>query len=289
MYKRQYKNSFITSNDSLHDSISKLPAGYRVEATQLRFFEVQLPEHYRTDVFPDITQAFIENHMDNVYGEACRPFIRFLIKNQDWVRRQITAARGKFNPQSNEDNKERFYRDTIVTALVAGKIAEKLGLILFDLKSMKKWAVDQVERMRESRKETNTDIGEHIAQFISTLPGRLIITKHFNDARAKTKETPMEILRAPAVGRVCIADKKVYITAKTVNDWCKDHGVAPTTMKEELDKGGYLIYAADASPSSKCYIGSGSTVPSGQSRCYEFNYSKLFGDSAPLENLVETE
>ena len=282
-----YKNSFITSNDSLHESISKLPAGYRVEATQLRFFEVQLPENYRTDVFPDITQAFVEHHMDNVYGEACRPFIRFIIKNQDWVRRQITAARGKFNPQSNEDNKERFYRDTIVTALVAGKIAEKLGLILFNTKSMKKWAIAQVERMRESRKEINTDIGEHIAQFISTLPGRLIITKHFNDARAKTKETPMEMLRAPAVGRVCIDDKKVYVTAKAVNDWCKDHGVAPTTMKEELDKGGYLIYAVDGSPSSKCYIGSGSTVPSGQARCYEFKYSKLFGDSSPL-SLVET-
>ena len=283
-----FKNSFITSNDSLHESISKLPAGYRVEATQLRFFEVQLPENFRTETFPDITQSFIENHMDNVYGEACRPFIRFIIKNHDWVRRQITAARGKFNPESNEDNKERFYRDTIVTALVAGKIAEKLGLIMFDLKGMKKWAITEVERMRESRKETNTDIGEHIAQFISTLPGRLIITKHFNDARAKNKETPMEILRAPAVGRVCIDDKKVYITAKTVNDWCKDHGVAPTTMKEELDKGGYIIYSADGSPSIKCYIGSGSTVPSGQARCYEFKYSKLFGDSAPL-HLVKTE
>jgi len=283
-----FKNSFITSNDSLHENISKLPAGYRVEATQLRFFEVQLPEDFRTTVFPDITQSFIENHMDNVYGEACRPYIRFIIKNHDWVRRQITAARGKFNPKSNEDNKERFYRDTIVTALVAGKIASKLGLISFDVNGMKKWGINQVERMRESRKESNTDIGEHIAQFISTLPGRLIITKRYGDARAKHKEVPMEMLRAPAVGRVCIDDKKVFITAKAVNDWSKEHGVAPTTMKEELDRGGYLIYPAGGSPSSKCYIGSGSTVPSGQARCYEFRYSKLFGDSAPL-HLVKTE
>ncbi|MDC0343770.1 hypothetical protein OAN15_01865 [bacterium] len=68
-------------------------------------------------MFPDITQAFIEHHMDNVYGAACRPFIRFIIKHHDWVRRQIAAARAKFNPKSEDDNKERFYRDTIVTAL----------------------------------------------------------------------------------------------------------------------------------------------------------------------------
>jgi hypothetical protein len=60
------------------------------------------------------------------------------------------------------------------------------------------------------------------------------------------------------------------------------------TMKEELDRGGYLVYNADGKPASKCYIGSGTTVPSGQARCYEFNYSKLFGDNAPL-NLVETD
>lgn len=283
-----FKNSFITSNDSIHESISKLPAGYKVEATQLRFFEVQLPEDFRSTVFPDITQSFIEGHMDNVYGEACRPFLRFIIKNYDWTRRQMVAARDKFNPKSNEDNKERFYRDTIVTALVAGKIAQKLGLISFDVANMKKWAIDHVTRMRESRKESNTDISEHIAHFISTLPGRLIITKHFGDARAKTKEMPMELLRAPAVGRVATEDQKVYITSKAVNDWCKDHGVTPTALREELDKDGYLIYTSEGKPTHKIYIGSGTTVPSGQSRCYEFQYSKLFGDSAPL-HLVETE
>ena len=35
--------------------------------------------------------------MDNVYGEACLPFIRFVIKHRDWVRRQLVAARTKFN------------------------------------------------------------------------------------------------------------------------------------------------------------------------------------------------
>ena len=271
-----FKNSFITSNDSLHESISKLPAGYRVEATQLRFFEVQLPEDYRRTVFPDITQEFIEHHMDSVYGTAFRPYIRFIIKNMDWVRRQMVAARSKFNPKSDDDNKERFYRDAIVTALVAGKIAEKLGLISFDLKSMKKWAMDQTTKMRDSRKESNTDISEHLSLFIATLPGRLIITGKLNDARSKTKEPPLELLRAPAVGRVCTEDRKVYITVKAISDWCKEFGVAPSALREEMDRANYLIYAADGNVSHRVYLGAGTTVPSGQSRCYEIKYDKLF-------------
>lgn len=282
-----FKNSFITSNDGIMESISKLPAGYRVEATQLRFFEVSLPQDFRNAVFPDITQEFIEHHMDRVYGEACRPFIQFVIKNQDWVRRQITSARAKFNPKSEDDNKERFYRDTIVTALVAGKIAEKLGLIQFDTKGMKKWALATVVTMRESRRETNTDISEHLASFIATLPGRLIITKHFGDGRAKTKEHPMEMLRGPAIGRVCTEDKKVYVTYKAVADWCKDNGVTAAAMKDELDRSGYMVYTADGQPSQKIYIGSGTTVPSGQARCYEFKYRKLFDGKALA--IVKTE
>jgi len=282
-----FKNSFITSNDSILESISKLPAGYRVEATQLRFFEVQLPENFRGKVFPDITQEFIEHHMDNVYGEAFRPFVRFIIKNPDWVRRQIVTARSRFNPKSEDDNKERFYRDTIVTALVAGKIAEKLGLVSFDMKAIKRWALAQVLLMRESRKESNTDISEHLAQFISTLVGRLIITKHFGDARSRHKESPMEILRGPAIGRVCTEDKKVWITVKAVTDWCKDNGVTPAVMREEMDREGYIIHHPDGGAHPRIYLGSGTTVPSGQARCYEIKYNKLFDNK--VLSLTETE
>ena len=287
-----FKNSFITSNDSIHDSISKLPAGYRVEATQLRFFEVQLPDNYIQEVFSDVSQAFIEHHMDNVYGAPLRPYLRFLLKNRDWVRRQIVAARDKFNPQSDDDNKERFYRDTIVTALVAGKIAEKLGLIRFDLKNMKKWALEQVVQMRESRRESNIDIGEHLAQFIATLPGRLIITKRFGDSRS-TKEEPQEILRAPAVGRVCTEDKKVYIAVRAMNDWCRDNGVNPGVLREEMDRQGYLIATPDGELTRKVYIGAGTTMPSGQMRCVEVKFHKLFDGKnlsvVPTEGGVATQ
>jgi hypothetical protein len=270
-----FKNSFITSNDSILETISKLPAGYRVEATQLRFFEVSLPKDFRNTVFPDITQEFIEHHMDHVYGEACLPFIRFIIKNHDWVRRQITAARAKFNPQSEDDNKERFYRDTIVTALVAGKIATKLGLVSFDVNEMKKWALSAVKAMRESRRETNTDIGEHLAAYIATLQGRLIVTKRLGNANAK-KEDSAFMLRAPAVGRVCTDDQKAFVTIKSVSEWCKEFGVAPGAMREELDRAGYLVYQADGTFNPRMYIGQGSTVPSGMSRCYELNFNKLY-------------
>jgi hypothetical protein len=269
-----FKNSLITSNDSILESIAKLPAGYRVEATQLRFFEVSLGEGLVDKVFPDTTQSFVEHHMDHVYGEACLPFIRFVMKNLDWVRRQLAAARAKFNPKSEDDNKERFYRDTIVTALVAGLIAKKIGLVSFDINAMKQWAVAQVKLMRESRKEVNTDIKEHLAAFISTLHGRLIITKRLGSANTHKEESQTPIRTSPA-GRLCTEDKKAFITVKAVTDWCKDNSVAPSAMRDELDRSGYLIFQPNGEPNRRMYIGQGSTVPTGLTRCYELKYHKL--------------
>ena len=282
-----FKNSFITSNDSILESIAKLPAGYKVEATQLRFFEVSLPQDFRTSIFPDITQSFVEDHMDNVYGEACLPYIRFVIKNRDWVRRQMIAARGKFNPQSEDDNKERFYRDTIVTALVAGKIAEKIGLVSFDLNAMKKWAIEHVMTMRESRKEVNTDIKEHLAAFISTLHGRLIVTKRLGHASSNKEDSSMPLRGAPA-GRLCTDERKAFITCAAVSEWCKENNVTKAAIREELDKSGYLIYGPDGEVNRSMYIGQGSKIPSGLTRCYELKYHKLM-DGVGLSEVSPTE
>ena len=103
----------------------------------------------------------------------------------------------------------------------------------------------------------------------------LIITRRFGDARSKHKEAPMEILRAPAVGRVCTEDKKVFIVVKAISEWCKENGVTAKALREEMDSAGYMVDA-----NNKYYIGSGTTIPSTQTRCYELKYNKLFDGKA---------
>ena len=62
-------------------------------------------------------------------------------------------------------------------------------------------------------------------------------------------------------------------------------------MREELDRAGYLVYQADGTFNPRMYIGQGSTVPSGMSRCYELNFNKLYYGKAlalvPNEQLTE--
>ena len=63
--------------------------------------------------------------------------------------------------------------------------------------------------------------------------------------------------------------------------------LAPAALREELDRSGYLIHQADGSFNPRISLGAGTTVPSGQARCYELKYEKFFDGKALA--LVETE
>lgn len=282
-----FKNSFATSNDSVHDLIAALPPSLRTEASQLRFFEIKVPDNYLSTVFPDVSNTFVEHHQATQHGTALRPYVRFIMENREWVERQISAAREKFNPKYKDDTSERFYMDCVVTAIVAGKIAERLGLISFDLGKMKDWAMNHILKLRESRKYHNTDISEYVAQYIASLPGRLIVTKKYSDARTGVLEAPIERLIAPAVGRVAIEDKRIFITVKSVNDWALDHHVTPVAMREELETRGYLILQGDKQISARIYLAKGTTLPSTQTRCYELNYDLVFGHVPAMQVVYE--
>lgn len=284
-----FKNSIANSNESTHESISQLPSSYKVEATQLRFFEIPLAEGYIHTVFNDVDRTFVEGHMDDVYGHACRPFLRFVMKNRDWVRRQMVAARQKYNPRSQEETKERFYSDCIVTALVAGKIAQKLGLIHFDVKAMTDWAFSHVSALRETRTGMKIDPSAYVAQMVASLQGRTIVTKHFAEGHGPWTETPIAQLRFAPVSRVALDDKRMFVSTKYVSDWCREHQVPPRAVVGEMERCGFVLKAADGKPSAMRRLGAGTTEPSAPTRCYELDYNLMYNTGLPTLRVVAKE
>ena len=270
-------NTFASSNTSIHGILGTGNDEYTINGTQLRFFEVEVPRNYLDTVFKGVTRSFVENHMDSVYGSVGRTYLRFLITHREWVRQQLLAAREKFNPKSQEESKERYYNDMVVTAYVAGLLAKKLGFIKWDMKAMRDWAFNHVLSLRDNRLANRVDPGDHLAEMISDLHGRMIITKDIRDGRSEADEQPLETLRSTPVGRIALNAKKIYVQSKAISDWCKEHGVPPTLMRKELDRTGILLHTAEGKPSKVMRIGTGTTVLSGPSACYEFNFNMLLG------------
>jgi len=286
-----FTNTIVSSNTSVYEKLAASQTQYTAEAVALRFFEVKVPDRYVSTLWRDVREAEVSAFLAGQYGHAGRAYIHFLVNNNVWVRDQLHRARAKYNPNSAEETKERFYRDAVVTALVAGKIAQKIGLIHFDLKAMVNWATEQIISIRDNRHATAIDPGDMLARFIATWTDRIITTKRVGDGRAGDRAIEMSasIIRGAPIGRVATEDKKVFLSCRSLADWCKEVDYPVSAIKSEMSRTGLLIFQASGRPSRVMRLGTGTTVASSPCACYELNYNMLYGNGVSVHGVPNEE
>ena len=284
-----FTGGFLTSNDPIYSILAQARNVDVGTATQLRVFEVELPDGYITSVLGDMTRTDITQHLATNYGAVGREYLKFIITNREWVKAQLQSARAVFNPRSTEETKERFYLDALATAVVAGKIAAKLGFLKFPMKPMIAWAKDNILSLRDSRARTKIDPDDILASFISSLHGRMIVTHEVRDSRSTAPEQPIESIRGEPVGRVAITSKKVFVQTKALNAWCRDNDVKLTEIRKRMDEMGLLVVQSNGGAGHTFRIGTGTTVMSSPAYCYELNYNVLLGNGSALRLATHSE
>lgn len=277
--------SFITSNNSIIETLPNLKHSDVVEATQIRIFEIALTPAIKklwTDVnFVDL----VEHQLGDEYGEVGRVWIPYLLTNQQQIRDEMRALRAKLNAADGDNTRERFYRDTIVQVLTATKFARKLGLVDFDVLALARWAQKHVLSLRQTRADTRVASEDRIAHFLGSLNGRTIITQFYRSRRGGPTEIPMEPVRGAPAARMALRDRTFLVSSRALTEWCVDNEVAPSWLLEQLRQRGYLIFAAtpDSKPngSRKERLARGTTLPSAPEYVFELDYDKVVEQSQP--------
>ena len=277
-----FTNSFITSNNSIHDILSKVKHSDVYEATALRVFEVSVPTNFIDAVFPDTDKTMVEGFRDGQHGFVGPAFLHYVMNHRDVVQGLIERVRAKFSRATYGESTERFYLDAIANAVITGKIAERMGLISFDVMATAKWALREMVKLRDSRSSMRTSADDVVARFVASLHGRMIVTKHLGDGRRHVIEPLVEQLKFEPVGRCAIEDGKAFVSTSYVNTWCKENDVPVALLKNRMDETGLIKLQADGQPSKVMRISSGTPVPSATTRVYELNFNALYGSGAAL-------
>lgn len=275
--------SFITGNLDITGMLSNLDSQQR-DAAMVRVFEIKLPDDYNEKLWPNElaeVKRLIAEELPATYGHIGRDLIKFYIQKRDKLREHILTMRSKFGVDDKDQQRERFYIDNLVLAMVAGHVMKKLGFINFDLAAIKATVMNTIKSLRAARKATSYTEEEHVGQFLSWLYGRVLITKHIGSARSgDSLEMPIETPRNEAPqARMAVADKRFIVSAKALNDYCKEAGgVSSATVRDWMDKHGYILHVKgrEKSGSWTFRIGQGTHVTTGHARCYELDYSKVF-------------
>ena len=279
-----HKNAFITSNDSIYGVISRLAARHKAEATQLRVFEVPLPSDFIQRVFPDVLRTDpesglgVEDHMDGCYGAPVRPFLRHVMASHDSIRQALRRRRADMRGGTHEDDRERFYRDAVATAMVAGETAAALNLIRFDLKALEAWALDRVRAMRESRRDLNLAMDEYVNSFLLGLNGRLIVTPTFKSAGGPMTSIPGAELQQGHRGARLHDGPEVLRVGRRAVGLLRRQGRRPGRVRGRDGAAGMLVLRPEpAEKTTRITLGAWTVYSSSQARCYELNYDKVRG------------
>lgn len=276
--------SFITSNKNVTELLFLLDEQAVTEATQIRVFEIAL-QREDIELWKDTNAVELIEHqlLEANYGHAGRAWLRYVIDNRGKLKDEIRKLRTRYTPNSAEDTRERYYRDLIAAVIVALKHASKLGLVKFDLVEVAKWANGNIRGLRARRSSQSYSPEEHIANFLHSLHGRMIVTKQFRDGRHST-EMPLELVRGEPLARVALDDRRFLVLRKALTDWCAEHRLLASWLIEEMDKREMLVYHNSAQ-TIKERIGKGTNIPSGVSTCYELEFDRVVGNSVTLPNV----
>ena len=272
-----YKNTLITSNNSLQEIVTRIRARDTTEATQLRVFEVPMSPDFQSRVFSGVDRTKVEEHMDNCYGAPLRRYIRHIIRNQDSVTERLRDLRQSHKPDGPDGTAERYYRDTVATAMLAGELGREIGVIGFSLGNMQSWALNHIEEMRETRRDLNRETEDHVNSFLLSLEGRVIVTNYMNPTTYGEQEAALRQLtphKTPAA-RACIVDELFYVLVSAVADYCSEHGIQQKQFRKAMEAQGILIRGDETS--RKMTIGRGAGVSSSQARIYELDFHRAYG------------
>ncbi len=281
--------SFISGNNEMSEMLSKLSAN-QATATEMRVLDLKIPEGFNARVWPTLNvKEIIEQKLKHQYGHAGRKWLRFLIKNRDAVKALLDKEMAKWAPKTMAETQERFYMNTLIHCIVAGHLARKLGLVRFDIDRLQQWGIEYIKSLRTGREAAEVTPEDLIAKFVSSLHGRMLITKYFRDGRCSDPEVPLDPLpRGPVAARLALSDRRFVVSAPAFSEWCRKENIAPRWLLNESAHLGYIRRKAGSDMQTRESLCKGTNVPSVRAKCIEFDYALIMGLTGDVaDNVVQ--
>ena len=285
--------TYVTSNDKITEVLNRGDSRV-VDATQVRVFEIHLTSQMTATLFDDVDPHEIQEVLAGHYGGAGLEYIKYITRKTGEVRKVIETMRRKVSAfdMSAEDIKERFYRELVALTLAGAHIANKLGLLDFDVKALKEWATDHIDRLRRDRVDGIRSAEDVLAKFMADHADQIVQTLKWHTKKVPSTEVARvsDRIRKP-VGRVAMDPGKVYIDRQVFDDWLDHTGISKSWFMEEALNKRLLIRPQGSTRHlyHRVVMYKGTDLPMNAMRvaAYEFNPAMVLSATPDLEVVSE--
>jgi hypothetical protein len=278
-----YKSAIMisTANSSLHSLLSTDNAAGT--AGSMRVFEMKMtPQRVHTKAEADEFLRQIKMHHGHI-GEA---FTQFVVRNRVAVEARVQAVMREVDTEGSIQSSERFWSAVIAVTVVAGEIANALGILPYDTAAVRQWAIKvQVPFMRGVVKEEYRDPLAVLTDYIAEKHGGIVVIDKATAIGANTAGQSVAQDQSYAVnqphgallGHFDTKAQVLYLLKQGFKDHCNRVGASASRILDELsvprtlpNQGPRKIVTDRA---IRRTLGAGTTLAKGQSWCFAVDMS----------------
>ena len=231
-----------TGNMSAIEKISLFKAGPKAEAQ--RILEHRARQIFSKSKDKELTDNF-ERSIEEHYGHAGPIFIQHVMNHIEHYKGQLRIVQQTIDRRAGLAPENRFWSAGAACAITGGMIAQKLGLVDYDMEAITKWIVGLLKENKKNVSEMGASVEQVLNDYIMEHYGNVLWIKSTDDLR-KQNETnilangldslvvPDAIPKVKFVARYETDIKRMYLLPKPLKEWCGKQQINYAGFVEDL-------------------------------------------------------
>ena len=211
-----------TGNVSVIEKVSTAKAMPKAEAQRMM-------EHKVKKLFDDTaSKELTDNHVANaitVYGHAGIIYIKYVLNNLDKVKELLAKVQRAIDKQAQLKAENRFWSAGVACTITGALIANKLGLINYDIKKLTSFALALLKENKNVVEDMGSTAQETVNNYVYENWGSILKIKSTDDLR-KGQGNGLDDLVIPEldpkikiIGRYETDTKMLYLLPKPLKAW----------------------------------------------------------------------
>jgi hypothetical protein len=226
-----------TGNTSVIERVSMAKSMPKAEA--MRILEVKVDRMFKKSEDKRAQDDFTENIKNN-YGHAGEVYIQYILSNMDMVKKLISDIRIRVDAESGLTSENRFWSAFATNTLAGVILAEKAGLLDYDVKALFKWTIAMLRKSKGHADDMSASAEETLNNYIHEHWSNVLWIKSTDDLRKNLDDildpliVPEALPRGQLVARYETDVKKAYLLPKPLRIWCGEQQINYAAFVEDL-------------------------------------------------------
>ena len=205
-----------TSNHSLVEKLGQAKSDASAEIN--RMFEINLE---KTEVFERVNATAIYRALGENYGGIGEIYVQYLVDHAAEHREKLDKITAQIDKITGAKSEERFWSAIAGVAIYGGLIAQKLGLIKFEITPIFNWVTAYIPTMRTVKYENTVSPTNIIASFLDTYNTGILVVRKDKCADGKSSTLHFRELRNALVGRFELDTMRLFISKDALKHYCQ--------------------------------------------------------------------